>query len=63
MIKYEQKPTLRVPKELKGLLDNMKLHPRERYEDVIKRLAEQVKTTYQEIVKEEKEVDENGTNN
>lgn len=52
---YEQKPNIKVPKELKGLLDNLKIHPRERYEDVINRLAKQVMSTYEDITKEGKD--------
>jgi len=35
--------TIRVSRELKKRLDNVKVHPREPYQDVIKRLLEKCK--------------------
>ena len=53
-IEYTQKPRIAVPHELKGLLDNLKLTENERYEDVIKRLVNQVMDTMNQINKEQK---------
>lgn len=55
MEKKERTVHIRVPKELKGLLDNLKTGD-ESYQSVIKRLVSQVKSTYDEITKEEKNV-------
>lgn len=44
-MKYMNKEyaTIRVSRELKKRLDNVKVHPREPYQDVIKRLLEKCK--------------------
>jgi len=39
------KTTIAVSKELKQKLDSIKVHPRETYEDVIKRLVEIMKNS------------------
>ena len=57
---YKQKPKIAIPNELKGLLDNIKVHPRERYEDVIQRLAEQVVGTMKIMNKQVKDQKDNG---
>lgn len=37
--KYDQKPSVKLSKNMKKILDKLKEHPRETYEDVIKRLV------------------------
>lgn len=39
----KEKTTIQISKELKSLLDKLKVHPREPYEDVIKRLIKNAK--------------------
>jgi hypothetical protein len=53
--KYTQKPKINVAPELKSLLDNLKVHPRDRYEDVIERLVKDVHKTMEIITKQEEQ--------
>lgn len=47
-----QKPTIKLGAEVKSLLDNLKVHPRDSYEDVVNRLVKDVKKTMDIIEKE-----------
>lgn len=44
--------TIQLTKEMKGVLEGMKLHPRETYEEVLERLLEDLRELSEETKKE-----------